>query len=198
VPGEQRQSSTAQSETERRSTPRASQGSLHCVARSLSSVDAKRQVSWPKQRSPQSPASCHGNRPKAPWMRESVRGIREMCSFIHEVTPRAPTRLITRGSRLGSLYYDNITTGGITTLAILPRRIRHDQPNESRQRPCGRAAGWRTPAARRARPLLPREGQEHGVARWWGRHAAPQLEHMPSQWCTGCGTGHLLWRELGD
>jgi hypothetical protein len=55
-----------------------------------------------------------------------------MCSFIQEVTPRAPTRLKTRGSRLGSLYYDNITT-----LAILPRRIRHDQPNESRQRPCG-------------------------------------------------------------
>jgi hypothetical protein len=98
-----------------------------------------------------------------------------MCSFIHEVTPRAPTRLKTRGSRLGSLYHDNITT-----LAILPRRIRHDQPNESRQRPCGRAAGWRPPAARLARPVLPREGQEHGVARWWGRHAAPQLEHMPS------------------
>jgi hypothetical protein len=32
-----------------------------------------------------------------------------------EVTPRAPTRHKTRGSRLGSLYYDNITT-----LAILP------------------------------------------------------------------------------
>jgi hypothetical protein len=103
-----------------------------------------------------------------------------MCSFIQEVTPRAPTILITRGSRLGSLYYENITT-----LAMLPRRIRHDQPNESRQRPCGQEARWRPPAARRARPLLPREGREHGVARWWGRHAAPQLEHMPSQWCTG-------------
>jgi hypothetical protein len=92
-----------------------------------------------------------------------------MCSFIQEATSRAPTRLITRGSLLSSLYYDIITT-----LTILPRRMRHDQPNESRQLPCGRTAGWRPAAARLARPLLPREGQEHGVARWWGRHAAPQ------------------------
>jgi hypothetical protein len=42
----------------------------------------------------------------------------------------------------------------MTTLAILPRRMRHDQPNERSQRPCGRAAGWRPPAAPLARPLL--------------------------------------------
>jgi hypothetical protein len=126
-------------------------------------------------------ARSRANGPTFTLMRSAAIG-REMCSFIPEVTPRAPTRLKTRGSRLGSLYYDKITT-----LAILPRRIRHDQPNESRQRPCDRAAGWKPPAARLARPLLPREGQEHGVARWWGRHAATQLEHMPSQWCTGCG-----------
>ena len=78
--------------------------------------------------------------------------VREMCLFIHEVTPRAPTRLKTRGSRLGSLYYDNSTT-----LAILPRRIRHDQPSESRQRPCGREAGGRTPRrAPRPPPTPPR------------------------------------------
>ena len=99
-----------------------------------------------------------------------------MKDAFHEVTPRAPARLKTRGSRLGSLYYDNITT-----LAILPMRIRHDQPNESRQRPCGRAAGWRPPAARLARPLLPREVQEHDDARWWGRHAAPHAIPMVHQ-----------------
>jgi hypothetical protein len=78
------------------------------------------------------------------------------------VTPRAPTRLIiTRASRLGSLYYDKITT-----LAILPRRMRHHQPNESRQRPCGRAAGWRPPAARLARPPIPSgvKGQIRGAS----------------------------------
>ena len=78
--------------------------------------------------------------------------VREMCSFIHEVTPRAPTRLKTCGSRLGSLNYDIFTT-----LAVLPRRIRHDQPNESRQRPCGREAGGRTPRrAPRPPPTPPR------------------------------------------
>ena len=107
-----------------------------------------------------------------------------MCSFIHEVTPRAPPRLKTRGSRLGSLYYDNSTT-----LAILPRRIRHDQPSESRQRPCGRAAGWRPPPAHLSHHLLPCEVQEHGDARRLGHHRATQPERMPSgaQWCTGCG-----------
>jgi hypothetical protein len=79
-----------------------------------------------------------------------------MCLFIHEVTTRAPTRLKTRGSLLGLLYNDNITT-----LAILPMRIRHDQPNESSQRPCGREAGLRPPAAFLAHPLLPREVHEH-------------------------------------
>jgi hypothetical protein len=53
-------------------------------------------------------------------MQNFLQTLNEMCSFIQEVTSRAPTRLITRGSRLGSLYYDKITTGGMTTLAILP------------------------------------------------------------------------------
>jgi hypothetical protein len=105
-----------------------------------------------------------------------------MCLFTHEVTPRAPTRQKTLGSRLGSLYYDNITI-----LAILPRRRRHDQPNESYRRPCGRAAGWRPPLAYPSHHLQPCEVNEHGDVRLWGHQGAPLPERMPSQWCTGCG-----------
>jgi hypothetical protein len=28
-------------------------------------------------------------------------------------------------------------------------------------------------------------GSEVGDARWWGRHATPQPEHMPTRWCPG-------------
>jgi hypothetical protein len=70
----------------------------------------------------------------------------------------------TRGSRLGSLYYDNITT-----LATLPSGGR---PRHSRRRSCGGAAGC--------------GAQRRGDAQWWGCHATPQPEHTPSQWCTGC------------
>jgi hypothetical protein len=59
-----------------------------------------------------------------------------MCSFIHDVKPRAPTIQKTLGSRLGSLYYDSITI-----LAILPRRSRHDQPNEIGDPVAGRQVG---------------------------------------------------------
>jgi hypothetical protein len=71
----------------------------------------------------------------------------------------------TRGSLLGSLYYDNITT-----LATLPSGGR---PRHSRRLPCGGVAGC--------------EAQRRGDAQWWGRHATPQPEHTSSRWCTGCG-----------
>ena len=106
---------------------------------------------------------------------------REMCSFIHGVTPRAPTRQKPLGSRLGSLDHDMVTAWySITTLAILPRPSRHDQPNERHRRPCGRAAGWRPPPAHFTHHL-PCKVQEHGDARLWGHHGAPQPERMPSQ-----------------
>jgi hypothetical protein len=57
-----------------------------------------------------------------------------------------------RGSRLGSLYYDKITT-----LATLPSGGR---PRYSRRQPCGGAAGC--------------EAQRLGDAHRWGRHATPQ------------------------
>jgi hypothetical protein len=61
---------------------------------------------------------------------------KERVPFIKKITPRAPTvENQTRGSRLGSLYYDKITT-----LATLPSGGR---PRHSRRRPCGGAAGSR-------------------------------------------------------
>ena len=38
-------------------------------------------------------------------------------------------------------------------------------------RPCGGAAGG--------------EWHRRGAVRWWGHHATPQPEHMPSRWCPG-------------
>jgi hypothetical protein len=72
-----------------------------------------------------------------------------------------------RRSRMGSLYYNSITT-----LATLPRRSRQDQPEDP-------------PPAHFTRHL-PCEGQEHGDARWLRHHGATQPERMASQWCTSC------------
>ena len=90
------------------------------------------------------------------WSSWSSSGLfREMCLFIHQVTPRAPTRLKTCGSRLGSLYYDNVT-GNITTLASLPKLIRLNQPTKAVSDPVtGRQVGD-PPRAPRPPPAPPR------------------------------------------
>ena len=77
--------------------------------------------------------------------------------FVHEVTSRAPTRQQSRGSRLGSLQYNNFTT-----LDVLPRRILEPDGVVGRQAFSG---------LQKELPLFELRGPEHvphalGRVRW--------------------------------